>query len=250
MRSHNREFKLKSSIALYGASDCGKTAIIERFIFEDFADRTQKTYVDTLCRYEYSLNGDLFDVTILDTCGMEGVYDQGLDDDVFGYAGFLVVFSLVDRYSFDLAVELMYMIWEKLGLKEESFFPGFLVGTKADVTDEKRQVTTNECRDLAGKYHTKFYEVSSKSGLNVKTVFQKCVARTKLLGQFHLFYVPDPPMEEIPKRKIKLVIVGEENVGKTHLSMALQKKKYIQNLSTDGIDISSMEYKKNGSAYL
>lgn len=44
--------------------------------------------------------------------------------------------------------------------------------------------------------------------------------------------------------RIKLVIVGQENVGKTHLVRRLQKKDYPKNISTDGIDIQPLSISK------
>jgi serine/threonine protein kinase/GTPase SAR1 family protein len=44
--------------------------------------------------------------------------------------------------------------------------------------------------------------------------------------------------------RIKLVVVGQENVGKTHLVRRLQKKEYPKNISTDGIDIQPLAISK------
>jgi internalin A len=40
--------------------------------------------------------------------------------------------------------------------------------------------------------------------------------------------------------RLKLVVVGPENVGKTHLIHCLQKRDYPKNISTDGIEVEPM----------
>ena len=49
-----------------------------------------------------------------------------------------------------------------------------LVGNKSDLAD-KRQVSTEEGRELAEKYEMKFYETSAKIGENVNDIFYDSV---------------------------------------------------------------------------
>ena len=58
--------------------------------------------------------------------------------------GFIVIFALDDQYSFEVAKQLMKMLKDKLDLSEDSYFPGFLIGTKADLTDQ-REVPLDKC---------------------------------------------------------------------------------------------------------
>lgn len=44
--------------------------------------------------------------------------------------------------------------------------------------------------------------------------------------------------------RIKLLVVGQENVGKTHLVKCLRKQEYPKNMSTDGIEVASFNLKR------
>jgi GTPase SAR1 family protein len=54
-----------------------------------------------------------------------------------------------------------------------------------------------------------------------------------------LQYLKEMQAPTKPWNRIKLIVVGQENVGKTHLVRRLQKKEYPKNISTDGIEVQS-----------
>jgi small GTP-binding protein len=54
-----------------------------------------------------------------------------------------------------------------------------------------------------------------------------------------LQYLKEMQAPTKPWNRIKLIVVGQENVGKTHLVRRLQKKDYPKNISTDGIEVQS-----------
>ena len=88
-KDSNTNHVQKTSIALYGASGVGKTGCINRFVYDDFADMSSgQTMIDTKFVHDFDMDGDLHEISILDSCGMEGAYDNGFSDDVFNYSGF------------------------------------------------------------------------------------------------------------------------------------------------------------------
>lgn len=59
-----------------------------------------------------------------------------------------------------------------------------------------------------------------------------------------LQYLKEITVPVHPWCRMKLLVVGKENVGKTHLIRRLQKKDYSQNMSTDGLEISDLPVTK------
>lgn len=79
--------------------------------------------------------------------------------------GFLLVFSLVDRDSFNQVPSLQKHI---LQTKEKPFIPLVLVGNKSDRDD--RAVPESEARELAKSFGSPYLETSAKDRVNVDEV--------------------------------------------------------------------------------
>lgn len=73
--------------------------------------------------------------------------------------GFMVVYSVVARATFDAVVDYQAHIQRA---KQDSAFPLVLVGNKADLA-AARKVTTREGQDLARTYKCPFFETSGLS---------------------------------------------------------------------------------------
>lgn len=59
-----------------------------------------------------------------------------------------------------------------------------------------------------------------------------------------LQYLKEITVPVHPWTRMKLLVVGKENVGKTHLIRRLQKRDYSSNISTDGLEISDVPMAK------
>ncbi|KAJ1549876.1 Ras GTPase, partial [Nowakowskiella sp. JEL0078] len=81
--------------------------------------------------------------------------------------GFLCVYSITNRYSFD---EIRGFYSQILRVKDRDYYPIIIVGNKCDLENE-RQVSTAEGRDLARSYGCKFIETSAKRKINVDEAF-------------------------------------------------------------------------------
>ncbi|KAH0786163.1 small GTP-binding protein domain [Histomonas meleagridis] len=84
--------------------------------------------------------------------------------------GFLIVYSIDSRYSFEL-VEMCYkkIISIKNPLENESI-PIAICGNKSDLTN-KRVVSETEGRDLAARLNVPFFETSALNNINIKESF-------------------------------------------------------------------------------
>ena len=88
-------------------------------------------------------------------------------------SGFILVFSIVDRETFEALESKLKRIEKNDAMK----LPIVLVGNKCDLKDQ-RTVSEQEAQEFAKKYGAVYYETSALNDLNgnVKTVFQECGA--------------------------------------------------------------------------
>jgi GTPase SAR1 family protein len=96
--------------------------------------------------------------------------------------GFLCVYSIVDKKTFDLVKEhhdsVMRVKWET------DDFPFVLVGNKSDM-DDNRQVSHEMGVKTAKDINVKFLETSAKTGKNVHEAFHEIVREIKKWRQLH-----------------------------------------------------------------
>jgi len=122
--------------------------------------------------YDPTIEDALMD--ILDTAGQEefsamrGQYMRSGE-------GFLLVYSITDRDSFDSISAYHQQI---LRVKDTESVPIVLVGNKCDLEDG-RCVTKNEGRFIGEELGCRFVETSAKLGLNVEETFLNLVRQIR-----------------------------------------------------------------------
>ncbi|KAH9068163.1 ras family-domain-containing protein [Lactarius deliciosus] len=89
--------------------------------------------------------------------------------------GFLLVYSITDRDSFDSISAYHQQI---LRVKDTESVPIVLVGNKCDLENERR-VNTNEGRFISEDIDCRFVETSAMLGLNVTSAFLDLVRRIR-----------------------------------------------------------------------
>ena len=107
---------------------------------------------------------------ILDTAGQEE-YASMLDQYFRNGHGFLIVYSVTDRNSFDSIRNYLSKI---LRVKEEDRFPVVFVANKVDLVKD-RDVSEKEGREKADECKVKYIETSAKSKLNIEEAFYMLV---------------------------------------------------------------------------
>ncbi|KAJ7412784.1 hypothetical protein BTVI_45302 [Pitangus sulphuratus] len=107
---------------------------------------------------------------ILDTAGQEE-FGAMREQYMRTGEGFLLVFSVTDRGSFEEIYKFQRQI---LRVKDRDEFPMILVGNKADL-DHQRQVTQEEGQQLARQLKVTYMEASAKIRLNVDQAFHELV---------------------------------------------------------------------------
>ncbi|CAA7260779.1 unnamed protein product [Cyclocybe aegerita] len=84
----------------------------------------------------------------------------------------MLAFSVGSRRSFDAINSLHQRI---LRVKDTDSFPIILVGNKADLPENKHQISMDEGVSLARKLGCQFFETSAKEGINVDEAFSQIV---------------------------------------------------------------------------
>ena len=91
--------------------------------------------------------------------------------------GFMLVFSLTDRYTFDELAQFAEQI-SRVKDKNVSDVPIVVVGNKSDLVHE-RQVTTNEALAFAKSINAPYIETSAKLRFNIDECFHETVREIK-----------------------------------------------------------------------
>lgn len=155
----------------------GKSALTIRLTQSEFANEYDPTIEDSY-KYYCEIEGVKTSLDILDTAGQEE-YSSMRDMYMKTGEGFMLVFSLTDRASFE---EIASFYNQIMRVKGESvpFVPMLMVGNKSDLVDE-RQISQEEGIALAQKFNCAYIETSAKTDENVTNAFHNVVKM--IMGQ-------------------------------------------------------------------
>jgi len=164
-----------------GGGGVGKSAITIQFIQSYFVTDYDPTIEDSYTK-QCVIDDDVARLDILDTAGQEE-FSAMREQYMRSGEGFLLVFSLTERQSFE---EVYKFHKQVLRVKDRDEFPMLIVGNKADM-DRQRQVSTADCEDMAKQLKTPFIECSAKNRMNVDQAFHELV---RLIRRFQALERP------------------------------------------------------------
>jgi small GTP-binding protein len=174
----NNKDKIKRtyiSLATLGNSNVGKTNIINNFLGLQFSEKNLTTIgIDFKIKNVILENNSKLKVKIWDTAGQERFRSMAFSF-LKNIQGILLIYDLTDKSSFLSIDKWISNLENNLDMKN---VPIILVGNKNDKEDE-RKVSYEEGLKYAQKYNFKFFEMSAKTGENVKEAF---------LALIHLYY--------------------------------------------------------------
>ena len=158
-------------IAVIGKGVVGKSSLTYRFINYELPEGHEVTIED---RYKTDkvIENKSYKIEILDTAG-EDDYQQMMDMWINFGEGFLLVFAINDKISFDLIPKKRERV---LKGKHGQDVPMILVGNKVDLKD-KRQVPAEEAKKLAESWGIEYIETSAKTNINCNEAFEKLVVK-------------------------------------------------------------------------
>ena len=154
---------------IIGDAAVGKSNLLLRYAHGQFKPEYQLTIGVEFGAKNVVIRNKTYRIQIWDTAGQENfrsITRAYYKNSVCA----LVVYDISSRDSFN---NVSTWIEDCRNNSSEKIFM-VLIGNKSDLAD-KRQVSTEEGRELAEKYEMKFYETSAKIGENVNDIFYDSV---------------------------------------------------------------------------
>merc|ERR1712159_497992 len=166
---HDSDNMTEYKLVIVGGGGVGKSACTIQLIQNNFIEEYDPTIEDSY-RKQVTIDDETCILDILDTAGQEE-YSAMRDQYMRTGQGFLIVYSIIARASFDEVASFRDQI---LRVKDADKVPMVICGNKVDL-EADRQVSTVEGRDLAKSFGVPFMETSAKTRVNVEDSFYELV---------------------------------------------------------------------------
>ncbi|KAL1975320.1 hypothetical protein VTN31DRAFT_3712 [Thermomyces dupontii] len=153
-------------IAIVGSRSVGKSSLTVRFVDHHFVESYYPTIENTFsCTIKHK--GQEFATEIVDTAGQDE-YSILNSKHFIGIHGYMIVYSVASRQSFEMVSVIRDKILNHLGAE---WVPIAIVGNKSDLKPEQRQVSLEEGRQIAEQFNAAFTEASARNDYNVAKAF-------------------------------------------------------------------------------
>lgn len=190
-RNHeNSSFSQSYKLVVVGGGGVGKSALTIQFIQSYFVTDYDPTIEDSYTK-QCVIDDVVARLDILDTAGQEE-FSAMREQYMRSGEGFLLVFSVTDRTSFD---EIYKFHKQILRVKDRDEFPMILVGNKADL-EHQRMVLADEGQEVANQLKIQYIEASAKMRMNVDAAFHNLV---RIVRKFQA--EERPPVKPLRQKK-------------------------------------------------
>ncbi|CAG5131493.1 unnamed protein product [Candidula unifasciata] len=163
--NYSQSYKL----VVVGGGGVGKSALTIQFIQSYFVTDYDPTIEDSYTK-QCVIDDHVARLDILDTAGQEE-FSAMREQYMRSGEGFLLVYSVIDRSSFE---EIYKFHKQILRVKDRDEFPMLLVANKSDL-ESQRLVSSTEGQELAHNLKIRYIEASAKHRLNVDQSFYELV---------------------------------------------------------------------------
>ena len=163
----NEIARKKFNINFLGDTSVGKTSIIKRHVNKTFDENAIATIGIDNIKDEKEFDKKKYSFKIYDTAGQERYKSISLNYIKLG-DGFLLVFSVDNKETFDKLEEWIQNIYDSVSIDEKVIF---LVGNKID--SPNRVVKREEAEAFAKKKNFRYFETSAKTGEGVEELFDE-----------------------------------------------------------------------------
>lgn len=154
-------------VAILGFRAVGKSSLTNSFMTGTFSDDYDPT-IESTHHKTIRFRKVHFATDIVDTAGMDE-FSRLSRNASLGVHGYVLVFSITSRQSFDMINQVNDALLNTLG--DAPDVPRVLVGSMMDLSGEQRQVLHADAQALADSWNVPYMECSSKTGENVAEVF-------------------------------------------------------------------------------
>ena len=212
--SQMTEIDAEYKVILVGDSTIGKTSLFKKITSGIYYDKNVSTigYDKKTIELEITTKENDQDVKkriniiLTDTAGQER-YLAITKSYFTGSNAVLLLYSVVDKKTFNHLNEWMKKIKEMIGNYEDNKYLVFLMGTKSDVveTDESlRQVTEKEAMDFCDKYEIEWFDEWS-SKVTTEEKFKELLVKiaTKLYETIGYNKIERQTLSTLQKKKVK-----------------------------------------------
>ena len=163
----NKIKRTKFNVCLLGEGQVGKTCIVLVYTGHQFDENTLMTVgLDNFLDIK-KINGVEYKFKIFDTAGQER-YRSISHQTIQISDGFLIVFSVISRNSFEQISYWINVIEDNSDIKKKAII---LIGNKIDVGN--REVSYEEAFNFAKERNIDYFEASAKTGFGIKEIFHK-----------------------------------------------------------------------------
>ncbi|XP_067875875.1 ras-related protein R-Ras2-like [Heterodontus francisci] len=190
MNSKDGSSQEKYKLVVVGGGGVGKSALTIQFIQSYFVSDYDPTIEDSYTK-QCVIDERAARLDILDTAGQEE-FGAMREQYMRSGEGFLLVFAINDRGSFD---EISKFHRQILRVKDRDEFPMILIGNKADL-EHQRQVMKEEAENLARQLKVTYLEASAKIRLNVDNAFHNLVRAIRKFQELESPPSPQPHPRE------------------------------------------------------
>ena len=178
---------------ILGDGQVGKTSLIKRITGNVFEDSQLTTIGKESYVYQTKLHDNDLKIKIWDTAGQERFKSMSVNV-IKNVEGLILTYSIINRESFQNMDSWLQKLNDASDLSKK---PVIIVGNKIDLED-KRQVTTEEGEEFAKNHGYNFFEVSAKTGKNVKEAFYD------IFEQLYKIFEEEITGKKVKKPKLEL----------------------------------------------
>ena len=160
----------RRKILLLGKKNIGKSAIINRYINNQFQEKYEST-LENKIKKTITKNNEFIETEIID---IEGLSEFSVlpNKYLYGIDGYILLYSINDLKSFNFIKNIFFKLKEKIGDKKVKI----LVGCKCDLINE-RKVLYEEGKKFSKLNKCSFIESSSKENINIEKIFLKLLVK-------------------------------------------------------------------------